>query len=156
MLGSVEQEGTAIRVAERGHLPSVHRCGIHVVLASEPSITVLGSTKAPLPTTSTWQGKLHCFYIPSLALGSTLASSSFIIPTFLARHCAFHAPASFDAAGKPLPRWTLALAQEAERWYLSCPSFAWHLCVQTIYERCSSKAHRFIRSSIGELPCLVL
>ena len=32
------------KVAERGYLPSVHRCGIHVVLPNEPWITVLGST----------------------------------------------------------------------------------------------------------------
>ena len=41
-------------VAERGYLPRVGHCGIHIVLPSEPWIAALGSTWAPLPTTSTW------------------------------------------------------------------------------------------------------
>ena len=39
---------------------------------------------------------------------SRVPLSSF--PPSCARHCAFHASASFDAAGKSLPRWRLALA----------------------------------------------
>ena len=72
------------KVAERGYLPSLHRCGIHVVLPNEPWITVLGSTYSPLPATSTLRGKLHCFLHTLLELGSSLASFSSIIPVFLA------------------------------------------------------------------------
>ena len=129
--------------------------------------------------------KTALFYILLLALGSTLASFSFIIPV-LAWHCAFHALASFDAAGNSLPRWRLAVAQEAERWYPLRPFFAWHLCtslplilsfacntafscglwqvdvernwIQTIHERFPLKAHCFMRSSIevNHLVCIVV
>ena len=54
---------------------------------------MLGSTWAPLPTTSTWPGRLHCFYILLLALGSILATFSSTLPVFSAWHCVFHAPA---------------------------------------------------------------
>ena len=127
--------------------------------------------------------KTALFHTPTLALGSILANFSSIIPVFLAWHCAFHAPASFDAAGTSLPRWRLALAQEAERWYLLRPFFAWHLCISrllpsrlhvsklflvdfdksmrsvTEFRRFTRnfflKVHCFMRCSIkDELPCL--
>ena len=63
-------------MTERGHLPRVGHCSIHVVLPSETWIAVFGSTQAPLPTTSTWRGRLHCFKILLLALGSILATFS--------------------------------------------------------------------------------
>ena len=55
------------------------------------------------------------FYVLLLALGSILANFSSFIPVFLAWHCVFHAPTSFDATGKSLLQWRLALAQEAMR-----------------------------------------
>ena len=62
-----------------------------------------------------WKAALFFTYF-NLHLGSTLANVSSIFPVFLAWHCAFHALASLDAAGKSLPLWRLALAQEADRW----------------------------------------
>ena len=114
------------KVAERGYLPIVHRCGIHVVLPTEPWITVawvhLGTIACNLHIAWTTALFLHIL----LELGSSLASFSSIIPVFLASHCAFHASPSFDAAGKSLPRWRLALAQPSVG--ALRPFLAWHLC----------------------------
>ena len=53
------------KVVERRYLPCVHHRGILVVLPCESRITVLGSTWALLPLTSTWRGQnalfLHTF-----------------------------------------------------------------------------------------------
>ena len=51
-------------------------------LPSEPWIAVPGSTEAPLPITSTWRGKLHCFCKLTLTLGRCLATF-FLAPSRL-------------------------------------------------------------------------
>ena len=56
-------------VAERGYLPRVDHCSIHVVLPSAPRIA------------------RHCLYILTPALGSTLATFFFALPVLLAWHC---------------------------------------------------------------------
>ena len=48
-------------VAERRYLPRVVHCGIHVVLPIDPWIAALGSTWAPIPTTSTLCGTKALF-----------------------------------------------------------------------------------------------
>ena len=62
---------------------------------------------APLPITSTWRGKLHCFCKPTLALGGTLAT--FAPPVFWAWHCASHALASVRSL-RPLFAWHLIIS----------------------------------------------
>ena len=67
-----------------------------------------------------WKGQMLRLFLPrralptslsmAFALGSILVNFSSIIPVFLAWHCVFHAPASFDATCNSLPRWMLALA----------------------------------------------
>ena len=126
-LGSVEHEGPATRKLQKEGI-----CQAFTVAAfTSSSLTNLGSLcLGPL--------RHHCLQLAHsvenctfflhilLELGSSFASFSSIIPVFLASHCAFHAPASFDAAGKCLPRWRLALAQPSVG--ALRPFLAWHLC----------------------------
>ena len=70
----------------------------------------------------------YTVYVFNLHLVAFSRPSPLSFPCSWPGHCVFHAPASFDA-GKSLPRWRLALAQEAERKYPLRQFCAWHLCI---------------------------
>ena len=79
-------------------------------------IVVLGSTWAPLPTTSiVWKTALFFYFYLHLVAFSRPSPLSF--PSFRPGTASFTL-LPFDATWKPLPRWSLALAKEAVRWFL--------------------------------------
>ena len=85
------------KVAERGYLPSVHRCGIHVVLPNEPWITVLGCHLGKIACNLHIAWKTALFLHTLLELGSSREflfyhSRLFGLALRLSRSCLFLMP----------------------------------------------------------------
>ena len=117
-LGSVEHEGTTTRMSCQASHTSAFTSSCTANLGS----LCLGPPRHHCLQPPHGVENFTVFCMLLLALGSTFANLSSVIPVFLAWHCAFHALASFDAAWKSLPRCRLALAWEAERWCSSSVS----------------------------------
>ena len=123
-------------------LPQIHMFLLLVVVAlgsvkdiCHALATVLGSTQAPLPT---WRGKLDCFYMPFLAIGSILATVSSTFPVFSVWHCVFFLAPSFRCH-REIFHAGLALAQEGVRGSFSTSPFSlWHSRISVL---CSCRSH---------------
>ena len=89
MLGSVEHEGSATRKLQKEGIctrsPSRHSRYLAMRTVDRRAWVHL----APLPLTSTWRGKLHCFYAPVHAFVAFSRISLLVYDSRLSRSCLF-------------------------------------------------------------------